>query len=159
MRQPPKHLIDAKALNVWKISAIIYIGILWLLILVFAVISYFLDWTYWISGIAAGINLIFSYLFIFLFPQLRYRRWRDEVFEQEVYIQHGILIKTRALISMIRVQHVDTEQGPIRRKNDAARVAIPTPTTRHIIPALSEEDASELRERTTTLASVDKDDV
>jgi len=159
MRQPPKHLIDAKALNVWKISAIIYIGILWLLILVFAVISYFLDWTYWISGIAAGINLIFSYLFIFLFPQLRYRRWRYEVFEQEVYIQHGILIKTRALIPMIRVQHVDTEQGPIMRKYDVASVAISTAATRHIIPALSEEDASELRERTTTLASVDKDDV
>ena len=159
MRQPPKHLIDARALQVWKISAMISVGIIWLIIIVLGLVSYFQDWSYWVSGIAAGINLLFTYLFIFFLPKLRYRRWRYEVFEQEIYIQYGILIKTRSIIPMIRVQHVDTEQGPIMRAYNVASVSISTAATKHMIPALSEEDASDLRDRISELARVDEDDV
>lgn len=159
MRQPPKHSIDQRALKVWKISGAIYIGIFWLLIISAAVLSYIFDWPYWFAGIAAIINLLFSYLFIFLFPKLRYRRWRYEIFEQEIYIQHGIFIMTRTLIPMIRVQHVDTEQGPIMKGFQVASVSISTAATVHSIPALSEEDASDLRDRISDLAKVDEDDV
>jgi hypothetical protein len=45
------------------------------------------------------------------------------------------------------------------RNYDVASVSISTAATRHIIPALSEEDASELRDRISELARVDEDDV
>lgn len=159
MRQPPKHSIDFRTLKVWKITAAIYIGILWFLIIMIAVFSYLFDWTYWIVIVAIILNAVFSYLFIFLFPKLRYRRWRYEIFEQEIYIQRGIFIMKRTIIPMIRVQHVDTEQGPIMRGFHVASVSISTAATTHIIPGLSEEDASELRDRISQLAKVDEDDV
>ena len=159
MRQPPKHTIDPRAVNVWKISASIYLGILWLILITLAVFAVRWDWSFtYIIG-AMLITILLSYLFIFLFPKLRYRRWRYEMFEQEIYIQHGIFIQTRTLIPMIRVQHVDTEQGPIMKRFHVASVSISTAATTHMIPALSEEDASDLRDRISQLARVDEDDV
>lgn len=159
MRQPPKHAIDIRALKVWKITATIYIGIFWLVILIGAGVFYYFEWPYWIIIAAALLHALFTYLFIFLFPKLRYKRWRYEIFEQEIYIQHGVLILSRTLIPMIRVQHVDTEQGPIMKKYQLASVSISTAATTHQIPALSEEDASDLRDSISRLARVDEDDV
>src|SRR5690625_1405473 len=159
MRQPPKHAIDPRAVDVWKISAAIYLGILWLILLTSVVFAILWDWSFvYITG-AIIITVLLSYLFIFLFPKLRYRRWRYEIFEQEIYIQHGIFIRTRTLIPMIRVQHVDTEQGPILKRFKLATITISTAAAVHNIPALEEEDASHLRDRISTLARVDEDDV
>ena len=159
MRLPPKHAIDPRALKVWKISATIYIGALWLIIIIGALITYFNDWSIWIINTAIILNALFTYLFIYLLPKLRYKRWRYEIFEQEIYIQHGIFIMTRTLVPMIRVQHVDTEQGPIMKRFQVASVSISTAATTHMIPALSEDDASDLRDRISELAMVDEDDV
>lgn len=159
MRQPPKYTIDPRAVSVWKISASIYIGILWLILLTLTIFAVLWDWSFAYFIGAIMITILLSYLFIFLFPKLRYRRWRYEIFEQEIYIQHGIFIRTRTLIPMIRVQHVDTEQGPIMKRFQVASVSISTAATTHMIPALSEGDASDLRDRISQLARVDEDDV
>src|SRR5688500_16915779 len=41
-------------------------------------------------------------------PELRWRRWRYEVRDEEIDLRHGTLTITRTLIPMLRVQHVDT---------------------------------------------------
>jgi len=51
----------------------------------------------------------------------------------------------RTLIPMIRVQHVDSSQGPLLKKYRLASVTISTAATVHEIPALDEEEAEELR--------------
>lgn len=159
MREEPKHLIAANAMKAWRISAIIYMIILWLLIIGLAVLTYVLDFSFLYTGIAGLMGILFTFLFVYVVPRLRYRRWRYEIFEQEVYIQHGILIRTRTIIPMIRVQHVETEQGPILKKYRLATVMISTAATTHQIPALTDEDASGLQDRISTLARVDEDDV
>ncbi len=159
MRQQPKNNIAKNAVKAWRITASIYIVVLWLLIIGGAVLTFIFDLPYIYSGISAILGLIAIFLFIYLIPKLRYRRWRYEIFEQEIYIQHGILIVTRTIIPMIRVQHVDTEQGPILKMYKLATVSISTAATTHQIPALNEEDASSLRDRISTLAMVDEDDV
>jgi membrane protein YdbS with pleckstrin-like domain len=60
---------------------------------------------------------------------------------------------------MVRVQHVDTQQGPILRKYDLASITISTAATNHTIPALITSEADELRSRISTLARVAEDDV
>lgn len=159
MRDQPQYKIAKDAMKVWRIHASISIAFLWLAIIALLVLTIIYDFTYLflVSGIVLG--LILSFLFIYLIPAIRYRRWRYEIFDQEIYIQHGILIRTRTLIPMIRVQHVDTEQGPILKRFDLATVSISTAATTHHIPALVEEDASHLRDRISTLARVDEDDV
>lgn len=159
MRKPPVNTIARDAIKAWKIKAAIYIGLLWLAVIAGIVLSYIFKFSYWYMIVAGVIGLLATYLFVFLLPKLRWRRWRYEVFEQEIYIQHGILIVSRTLVPMIRVQHVDTQQGPILKKYELASVTISTAATTHEIPALLEDDASELRDRISALARVDEEDV
>lgn len=159
MRSEPAHFIATDAKKAWRITASIYITILWLLIIAWFVLTIIFEFPLWIALVAILVGLIFIFLFIYLIPMLRYRRWRYEIFEQEIYIQHGILIRTRTLIPMIRVQHVDTEQGPILKRFKLATVSISTAASTHIIPALLEEDASALRDKISILARVEEDDV
>ena len=100
-----------------------------------------------------------AYLLIYLFPKVRWMRWRYEVREQEIELQHGLFVVKRTLVPMVRVQHVDTEQGPILRKYDLASITISTAATNHTIPALITEEADELRGRISVLARVAEDDV
>lgn len=159
MRLPPQNTIALDAIKAWKITASLYVGVLWLITIAGAVLSFIYDIQLWYMVIGIVVSGLATYLFIFLFPKLRWRRWRYEVFEQEIYIQHGILIVSLTIVPMIRVQHVDTKQGPILKRFNLASVTISTAATTHEIPALLEEDASELRDRLSVLARVAEEDV
>lgn len=159
MRNQPQHKIAQDAMKVWRIHAGIFVTLLWLVIIAFFVLTIVFDFNYIFTLIAGAIGIVFIFLFVYLLPKLRYQRWRYEIFEQEIYIQHGILIRKRTLVPMIRVQHVDTEQGPILKKFHLATVSVSTAAGKHMIPALLEDDASHLRDRISTLARVDEDDV
>ncbi len=161
MREQPTHFIAKDAVKVWRISSGITIFLIWGLIvgsyITLASIFYKIQYVY--VGVAVLFLALFFYFFVYLIPKLRYRRWRYEIFEQEIYIQRGILIMRRTIIPMIRVQHVDTKQGPILKRYHLATVTISTAATVHEIPALTEGDASDLRDRISVLARVDEDDV
>src|SRR5699024_12419695 len=90
LKQFPKNMIAKDAIKAWKLSAMIYVLVLWLLTIGVFILSYIFEWNFWYGGAAIMISLLCTYLFIFLFPNIRWRRWRYEVFEQEVYIQHGV---------------------------------------------------------------------
>lgn len=159
MRNPPKNTIALHAIKAWKITALLYIIFLWFLTIAGGILTFIYDIRLLYLVIATIISGIATYLFVFLLPKLRWKRWRYEVFEQEIYIQHGILIVSRTIVPMIRVQHVDTKQGPILKRFHLASVTISTAATTHEIPALLEKDASELRDRLSVLARVAEDDV
>ncbi|HLR43433.1 MAG TPA: PH domain-containing protein [Pseudogracilibacillus sp.] len=159
MRAQPRNQIAKDAIKVWRIHALIYIFILWIFIILLGLGTFLFSLPVYYIGIAVILGLILFYVFVLLMPKLRYRRWRYEIFEQEIYIQHGILIVRRTIIPMIRVQHVDTVQGPILKRYDLATVSISTAATVHEIPALYEADAENLRDRLSTLARVDEEDV
>lgn len=96
---------------------------------------------------------------MYLFPNIRWDHWRYEVREQEIEIQHGLFIVKRTLIPMVRVQHVDSSQGPILKHYHLASISISTAATIHTIPALTVEEADGLRASISELARVAEDDV
>jgi uncharacterized protein len=159
MKREPRNRIAASVKKVWRINA----GLSMLVLAIAAgVLTYFMDdWSIptYIIYIGWALIVLASCIFIWLLPSIRWRRWRYEVFEQEIYIQHGIFIVTQTIVPMIRVQHVDTEQGPVLKGFKLATVSISTATTTHRIPALLLEEALELRDRIGTLARVEEDDV
>lgn len=65
----------------------------------------------------------------------------------------------RTLVPMVRVQHVDTVQGPILKRYRLSTITISTAATVHEIPALDVEEAEELRHSISRLARVAEDDV
>lgn len=160
MRKEPSERIAKQAINAWQISAHLVAIIAALITIGVFVASYFVDFIPgWIGWIIAGITILEWIITAFVIPKLRWRRWRYQIYEQEIYIQHGILIVTRTVIPMIRVQHVDTQQGPILKKYGLSNLEISTAATTHEIPALLEEEAADLRDQISELARVEQDDV
>ncbi|WP_080872274.1 PH domain-containing protein [Oceanobacillus timonensis] len=160
MREQPNVKIATDAIKAWQLTAHLY-ALISLLITVAAIVVYMMfDFLpIWIVFILAALAIIEWTVTAFIIPKLRWRRWRYQVYDQEIYIQHGILIVTRTIVPMIRVQHVDTQQGPILKKYKLATLEISTAATTHQIPALSEEEASNLRDQISELARVEQDDV
>lgn len=151
--------ISKKALKVWRITGFINILIGWIISAGVFILIHIFHWPIVIGYVLSGLGILFSYLFVFLFPNLKWRRWRYQVYEEEIELQHGMFIITRSLIPMVRVQHVDTVQGPILRKYGLASVIVHTAATAHQIPALEEGEAEELRVYISKLAKVADEDV
>lgn len=159
MTTEPQKRISAKALKVWRISGIIKSVIGWAVTALMIFLIHIFDWPFWISIILILLGVIFPFLHIVLFPSLRWKSWRYEVREEEIELQEGIFIICRTLVPMVRVQHVDTVQGPILRKYKLASVVVHTAATAHEIPALEEREAEELRFFISKLARVAEEDV
>ncbi|MGA9225202.1 MAG: PH domain-containing protein [Mesobacillus sp.] len=155
----PQKRISERALTVWKISACLHSLVVWLIAGGLITLTVLFDWPYWIIGAALMVAALYSYLFIFLLPTLRWKRWRYEVREQEIELLYGVFIIKKTLIPMIRVQHVDTQQGPLLRKYRLSTVTVSTAATVHEIPALDMEEAEYLRTSISRLARVADEDV
>jgi uncharacterized protein len=87
-----------------------------------------------------------------LVPELRWARWRYEVRDEEIDLRHGTVRITRTLVPMLRVQHVDTTQGPLDQALGLATVVVHTAAGATTIPALDQGHAARLRDRIAALA-------
>lgn len=159
MISQPEKRISEKALKVWRLSGAL--GTLFISVpaIVIIVLSFIFDWPLWVPVASLIVALANAWFSVFVFPPLWWKRWRYEVREQEIEIQKGLFVVKRTLVPMVRVQHVDTSQGPILRKYKLATVMISTAATIHEIPALEEEEAEALRMQISRLARVADEDV
>lgn len=155
----PMYQISRKGLTVWRLYGGITTLIVCLIAAGVSALVYFFDWMYWIYIVAAFTVFVVGFLFVYLFPKIRWQRWRYEVREHEIEVQHGLFIVQRTLIPMVRVQHVDMVQGPFLKRYDLANISISTAATIHTIPALVVSEADTLRNRISVLARVAEDDV
>ncbi len=151
--------IPRKGLTVWRLYGFITTLIVVVLMGILSFLVHQFDWPSFIFYIAIALGLIVAITSIWLFPKIRWDHWRYEVREHEIEIQSGLFIVTTTLIPMVRVQHVDTSQGPILKKYDLSNISISTAATTHIIPMLITQDADNLRARISELARVAEDDV
>ena len=93
-------------------------------------------------------------LSVLILPRLAYRRWRFGIDDEEIDLQRGRVWIERVLVPMARVQHVDSEVGPLERRLGLASVWVHTAAGAFKIPALDAERARELRVRIARLARV-----
>ena len=155
----PQNQISQRALKVWRIIGVIECSITWVITIAVLILTIMFDWPFWIVGILVAIALVQPYFWIYLFPLVKWKHWRYDVRETEIEIQRGIFIIKRTLVPMVRVQHVETSQGPLLRKYHLASVDISTAATVHTIPALDIREADELRHYISKMASVEEEDV
>lgn len=153
----PSQRIDARALMAWRIEC----GIVSVVIVLFAAVASYVLWRLEVSSLIVaavlGLAAILSVMLVWLVPAVRWRHWRYEVTEQDLHLQHGIITLTRTLVPMVRVQHVDTKQGPILRRYGLASVEVATAAGTQEIPALAVDVADGLRNRIAELAGVAED--
>ncbi len=159
MRHDPDQRIDLKAVQYWRYSNII--GSIFLLLIPAAYYGAARIWRWptWITIALLLLTLVIAIFNIFLKPEITWRTWRYNVSEQEIDLSYGVFIKTRTLIPMVRVQHVDTQQGPLLRHFGLSTVSISTAAGAHEIPALADDVAASLRDAISQLARVVDEDV
>lgn len=158
MRDQLVNKIPEKGKTVWRIYGTLQSLFVLALVIGSSVLTYFLNGPKWIYAILSVAWLVFAVLWIIVFPNIRHNVWRYEVREQEIEIQSGLFVVTRTLIPMVRVQHVDTEQGPILKKYGLSNIKVSSAASAHQIPFLLTEDASMLRAKISELARVAEDD-
>ena len=159
MRAQPIYQLPEKARTVWQLYGIMYTAMMLIFTIAVGVVVMKFNWPQWILWIVIVLTIFVGGLWIVFFPNIRHKVWRFEVREQEIEIQSGLFVVKRTLIPMVRVQHVDTEQGPILKRYNLANISISSAATTHTIPMLLTEDADLLRERISVLARVAEDDV
>lgn len=157
MRPDPSEMIDRRAVTVWRIAGAVgaLVPATFAGVLTGLAIAGFIPVAPGIAG--AGVLMVVGILMVAVIPKVRWMRWRYEVFEDEIYLRHGLWIRTRTLIPMTRVQHVDTKAGPLLRAFGLSSVTVATAGGQHEIPALADEVADRLRDRIAALARVTED--
>lgn len=157
MRAEPKERMAPVAFKAWRLSGFIKTLIGLIITLGLVDLCYRFGWPHFIWIGATLLTILEAIFVLFIIPRIRMSRWRYEVFPEEVDIQHGIFVTKRTLIPMVKVQHVDTQQGPILRKYGLATVTLATANGAHQIPALSQEVADQLRDQIARLARLTDD--
>jgi membrane protein YdbS with pleckstrin-like domain len=154
----PREKLDPNAKRVWIIGDVFTFLVFGAIVFgIAAVVRWLLEahWG-WVAG-ATGIVVLLGLLWTVLTPPIRYNQWRFEIREDEVDLLHGIVVKTRQIVPMSRIQHVDTVRGPIQRRYGLASVVFYTAAGSMTIPELSDERAASVRDQIATLAKVHDD--
>jgi len=84
-----------------------------------------------------------------------YRAWRYEIRDDDLYLEHGVFTRVTTVVPFVRVQHVDTQRGPVERLLGLGSVVIYTAGSRGAdvtIPGLTPERATALQDRLRNLA-------
>jgi membrane protein YdbS with pleckstrin-like domain len=154
----PRHQLDPRARQLWRLGAAMsgLITVAFVAAVTYGIqraVDYDTRWMW----LAIGVALALAILNTWLSPNLRYRYWRYEIRADEADLQHGWLTRTRQLVPMSRIQHVDTRRGPLDRRFGLASVVLYTAAGPAYIPALANEVAAEVRDRIATLANVHDD--
>ncbi|MDR3069719.1 MAG: PH domain-containing protein [Propionibacteriaceae bacterium] len=169
MRPLPSRKLDKRVVRVWRLSAAVnvviwsLVGILPIWILRFTLAAdpthdgHF-GFTFALWGLSLAAVILFA-LFVVVVPSIRYRQWSFDVLDEEIDIHKGIFWRTRTIIPLIRVQNVDTKQGPILRANGLASFTVSTAAGEHAIPGLEVEEADKLRDHVAVLARIAQEDV
>lgn len=93
--------------------------------------------------------------FVTVVAWLRYGVWRFEVQADGLYIERGVFTRVTTVVPFVRVQHVDSQRGPLERLVSLATVVVYTAGSRSAdvaIPGLTPDRAEGLREELRRLA-------
>jgi membrane protein YdbS with pleckstrin-like domain len=103
------------------------------------------------GGLWAAAALVAGLALAIAGPMVLWRRWRYEIRPEEIDLRHGLFTVRRTLVPIRRVQHVDTETGPLQGMFELATVSFHTAAGSTKIPALLRGEAETVRRRVAEL--------
>jgi membrane protein YdbS with pleckstrin-like domain len=106
-------------------------------------------------GVTAGyvIGVLSAIVLAAVIPALRYRRWRYEIRERDLFLSRGSLFFVLTLIPFDRIQYVETHQGPLDLAFGLMQLVVYTAAGRAArIPGLAPNEAGSLREELSKVA-------
>ncbi len=155
----PSHRLDPRMLRVWYVSDVVGIVVVAVLAAVaWAIVRHLGGDVFWVYLVGGLVELV-CVGDLLVSPRVEMATWRYDVTPTDVDLYHGVFVKKRVLVPLVRVQHVETKQGPILRAHGLASVTVSTAGESFEIPGLAEADAAALRDRVAELARLAKEDV
>jgi membrane protein YdbS with pleckstrin-like domain len=141
--------LDGRVRVVWLVSAIA--GALVAGVLVGAANRFVLGIGLWVAAVVfvALVALGAGYELV------RYRVWRFAIEDDAVVLERGVITRVTSVVPFVRVQHVDTQRGPIERLAGLSSVVVYTAGSRGAdvtIPGLTPERADAIRQDLRRLA-------
>ncbi|MDQ3328167.1 MAG: PH domain-containing protein [Chloroflexota bacterium] len=152
MRAQPNERLDPRAKRLWRLQGLMTSVFLLLPAAgSFLLLNRVLDAPAVVGALPWLVWVPLAVLIGIVLPDFRWRRWRYEITEREVDLQRGLFFVTRTLVPLARVQHVDTQQGPLERWQGLSTVIFYTAAGANRIPALAAPIADEVRDRIAAL--------
>jgi membrane protein YdbS with pleckstrin-like domain len=112
-----------------------------------------------IAAVLAAVFVLLIIIFVIIVPKIRWIQWSFEIYEEEIDIHKGIFWRKRIIIPLVRVQNIDTRQGPLLRMMGLSSFTVATAAGQHEIPGLPSAEADALRDRVAVLARIAQEDV
>ncbi|WP_207588822.1 PH domain-containing protein [Halomontanus rarus] len=84
-----------------------------------------------------------------------YRQWRFELQDDALYLERGVITFVETAVPFVRVQHVDTQFGPVERVLGLSSVVVYTAGSRNAdvrVPGLTPDRARKLQNTLRELA-------
>ncbi len=111
----------------------------------------------WVVVLVALLPWLIAAVSAWRLPRRRYEAWRYRVTDDALRLDRGVMVRVESVVPYTRIQHVDTEQGPIERMLGLMRVTVHTASgsgASLTVPGLRPDDAAALREQLAQLAGV-----
>lgn len=105
----------------------------------------------WIGPVVFAVLALFGVAFALA----RYRIWRFDIESDAVTLEHGVITRVNSVVPFVRVQHVDTQRGPVERLAGLSSVVIYTAGSRGAdvtIPGLTPDRADAIQQDLRRLA-------
>ncbi len=105
----------------------------------------------WIPPVLGILLLLATVVWV----QRRFRVWAFEVRPDALYLERGVVTHVRTIAPYVRIQHVDTQRGPLERWLGLSTLVVYTAGSRGAdvaIPGLTPAEASDLQSRVKQLA-------
>lgn len=143
--------LDPRAVTLWRLGYLLR-GAFFAAVILGAELLMDVPFPAGLLAFVAGVAAVFVAV---LLPPAQHRRWGYRLGESDLYLRHGVLMRTTTIVPHARIQHVDTRHGPIDRALGLANVVVYTAGTRGAmiaIPALEATTAEALRDRLVALS-------
>jgi membrane protein YdbS with pleckstrin-like domain len=147
--------LPARTLTYWRWRAV-FTGVPVLALVVLGAV--FLDWpATWLRWTIAGATAVWLLVALTVAPPIRRRIFWYAVDADEIDIERGLVVVSRSVVPMTRVQHLKTERGPLADRFRLASLHIHTAGGTVSIHAIDSADADSLRVRITEWANLADD--
>lgn len=141
--------LDKKAINVMRINAAVWGLLITIIIILTVLLSYGeLNNIYKIILIIFATIIVVNVLLnIFLYPVIRYSRYKYLITDEKIEVKRGLFWINRSIIQIKRIQKIDLNTGPIDRIYNLSNINIYTAAGVVSIRFINENEAQEISDK------------
>jgi membrane protein YdbS with pleckstrin-like domain len=103
--------------------------------------------THTIGTVAPWVVVAVAVVGVIVVPTMRAARWRWRLDDEELDLRRGTITELRTIVPVARIQHVDIKRTLPAQIAGVAAVVVHTAAGTTEIPALTEADAANVRDR------------